>query len=522
MVTIEQLEKMREEMEKKYVEQVEKMREEMENLKKERRKEERKGKEKEETEFTIRIGENKEKGEKGNPGSEEDTSDTERERRREKKKIKEKDKRKRSSSSEEEDNEKEKSKKRRRKKKKKERIELPDVKEKDKPKEEDIRRYVQKVKEKIEAKEDIEDIRRDISSTLEGTAYDVYRTEVDKYRKKGGEIKKGSDLNQVLDKMLESYALNRGWIAKRREVMRQGQKEDETIMMWGNRVEQELKQTEEEGKMDDEVAQLMIVEAFIAGLKDEEVRIKMKVMEAKKELTMEKAKEKAEACRIELEVLEEEGRKRNRPKEEEGRSIAPVSGGYGGGYERDYRRNNENWEYGGIRNYEGGYGRREEQQRGRGRYGYERGGRGESYGRRGQQGNRGGSRNIGNRDDTCYNCHQQGHRSFECSNRVACNKCGRQGHKAVECLADVPCGVCGRPGHRTDDCWEKNKNANRGGRGRGGWRGRGGRGRGGYGQPRGGMEAERGREKVGGAEGDLDVKVQISNNKEGEPYECAL
>ena len=46
----------------------------------------------------------------------------------------------------------------------------------------------------------------------------------------------------------------------------------------------------------------------------------------------------------------------------------------------------------------------------------------------------------------CYNCHEVGHRAFQCKNEVKCGKCAEKGHARDACTQTVPkCATCGGP-----------------------------------------------------------------------------
>ena len=57
----------------------------------------------------------------------------------------------------------------------------------------------------------------------------------------------------------------------------------------------------------------------------------------------------------------------------------------------------------------------------------------------------------------CFNCHQLGHSSWECSREVVCNKCGETGHYKQNCPNPAVremcrCRACGQGGHIQRDC----------------------------------------------------------------------
>jgi hypothetical protein len=356
-------------------------------------------------------------------------------------------------------------------------IELPKMKG-DVVTEEAMRRFVLKVKEKIQGEEEFEDIRRDISSALVDAAYDMYGETI--RAKYGREIHNTRQLEAVMDEMLRKVTKKRGLLSKKMEVEKRGQQHTETMQMWGNYVSTEL------GRMD--APSYMIVDAFVNGIRMEKVQSKIKATIASEEggKTLEEAVE--EASKMELYY---ENRGKDTGEAKKGRSIAPVvemdaetckdvvrvgldllghrsirfneegrgeegRGGYQGGTRGGYQ-GNERGGYQGGRGYQRGSG---EYQRG-GR-GYQRGS-GE-YQRGGYQG--GGRGQGGTNRDECWNCGQAGHRSFECSVPPRCRRCDREGHKAVECTAPM-CDYCGRIGHVMSGCWDKNPELKSQGRGRG-------------------------------------------------------
>lgn len=57
----------------------------------------------------------------------------------------------------------------------------------------------------------------------------------------------------------------------------------------------------------------------------------------------------------------------------------------------------------------------------------------------------------------CFNCHQPGHSSWDCSREVVCNKCGEPGHYKKNCPDPevremYRCRACGQGGHIQRDC----------------------------------------------------------------------
>jgi len=99
-------------------------------------------------------------------------------------------------------------------------------------KEEEIRQFVEKVREKIAAKESIKKIRAEMASTLVGVSYSLYSTRVKKETKPN--TKEG--LERILRAMEEGITKDRGVIGRKKKILQVGQKEDEPIRIWGARV----------------------------------------------------------------------------------------------------------------------------------------------------------------------------------------------------------------------------------------------------------------------------------------------
>ena len=390
------------------------------------------------------------------------------------------------------------------------RIALPKIKG-DELNEGEIRRFVQKVREKVREKEQISDITRDMSSALMGRAYDIYAAYTNKKK-----IRTRKELEEVLQAMLESVTTKVGIIAKCKELEERGQGK-ESIKVWGTTVKRELAEYQE-------IAEYSRVETFVNGLAEERLKKKvlMKIGDEKKNWQMEEVVEVAirlakklkrvETARSKTEVESQKGTRGGEKKEEpivEGKTIAPIFKinidpamcreivRTGGGSEGDRRREQER-----------------SKERGRGPV------------------------PNSDRKDECWRCGQQGHRSFECTNEKICYTCGREGHVKADCSTSY-CDACNRYGHSKQQCWVANPSLKRGGRGgyrggRGGDRGRGGSDRGGRGNRGGGGgrggrgrgEAPGGVRTVAAVEGEEEGKVKVSisvgDNKDGGDYAMCI
>jgi hypothetical protein len=377
----------------------------------------------------------KEKGEKRKRSRKEKEKEQEREERRKEKEKRKEEKEKKISEEEstsgEEEKENEIKKKKAKKKEKKGRrgIELPRMKEKT-VEEGSMRTFIAKVKEKIASEEDFEDIRREISSALMGAAYDMYKNAIDARFGEYSNMKTVKDLEKILEDLSETVTTKKGLLAKKMEVEKRGQQPGETIQVWGNYVHTELRRSK--------APEYMIIDAFINGLANKEVREKMKATIAAKvdETTMQEAMKEAQTREIYY-ASKSDGEKR-----EAGRTVAPV-------IHMDAETCKDLVRVG-LR----GLGGRsvEYQPRGGGRGDTGNQIRGTPYQRnvpfRGMREERQENNNG------CWNCGQEGHRSFECSNPAACRNCGKPGHKAMDC-AIPKCRRCKRLGHTEQGCWNK-------------------------------------------------------------------
>jgi len=151
-------------------------------------------------------------------------------------------------------------------------------------KEEEIRQFVEKVHEKIAAKESIKKIRAEMASTLVRVSYSLYSTRVKKETKPN--TKEG--LERILQAMEEGITKDRGVIGRKKKILQVGQKEDKPIQIWGARLEQQLSDCKEAGIH-------TLIETFVEGLRDEEIKKEMRgKAAARKDLMMEKIMELAE------------------------------------------------------------------------------------------------------------------------------------------------------------------------------------------------------------------------------------
>ena len=150
-----------------------------------------------------------------------------------------------------------------------------------------MRRFVQKVQEKINGGEELNAICMDMSSALMNGAYDSYQGYLQEY---DGKITSTEQLKQLLEKMLAGVTVKKGITAKRTELEAGGQKEKETIKGWGSRVRTELKVLN--------AAEYTMTETFVKGIRDTRVRAKMRARMAVEEMTLTEAMEAASQQQI--------------------------------------------------------------------------------------------------------------------------------------------------------------------------------------------------------------------------------
>ena len=122
----------------------------------------------------------------------------------------------------------------------------------------------QKVQEKIDGKEPLYEIRNEMSSVLMNGAYDIYIGQVQKY---GGKVNTYEELEELLEGMLNGVTMKKGITAKKKELEKEGQKENKTVQVWGNRVRTEMQRIG--------AVEYTMAEVFITGLKDKKVQRKV-------------------------------------------------------------------------------------------------------------------------------------------------------------------------------------------------------------------------------------------------------
>ena len=95
---------------------------------------------------------------------------------------------------------------------------------------EDVRRFVEKAKEKIQGREDAKEIDVVISNALQNSTYNLY-SEAKKETK--GDLTK-EKLEHILNKVLARIEKEKAPVATMWDLEREGQKEGETIYLWAN------------------------------------------------------------------------------------------------------------------------------------------------------------------------------------------------------------------------------------------------------------------------------------------------
>jgi len=172
----------------------------------------------------------------------------------------------------------------------------------------DVKRFVEKAKEKIKGEEEAEEIDVAISNALQNSTYDLYSEA--KKEMKGDLTKK--NLKLILDKVLTRIEREKVSVATIWDLEKEGQKESETMYLWANRVRLILSK---KGITTD--AQWVIT--FIKGIRNRRVRDRMNEIVRKKDYTLEEIVNKAEG----VESVQE-GKEERKREETKTRTINPI------------------------------------------------------------------------------------------------------------------------------------------------------------------------------------------------------
>ena len=128
----------------------------------------------------------------------------------------------------------------------------------------DVRRFMEKAKEKIQGRKDAKEIDIAITNALQNSTYNLY-SEAKKETK--GDLTKEA-LEQILDKIMARNEREKAPLITMRNLEKEGQKEDETMYLWANRVRMVLS---EKGIR----TETQWVGTFVKGIRNRHVKEKM-------------------------------------------------------------------------------------------------------------------------------------------------------------------------------------------------------------------------------------------------------
>jgi len=172
----------------------------------------------------------------------------------------------------------------------------------------DVRRFVEKAKEKIRGREDAKEIDVAITNALQNSTYNLY-SEAKKEIK--GDLTKEA-LEQILDKIMARIEREKAPLITMWDLEKEGQKEDETMYLWANRVRMVLS---EKGIR----TETQWVGTFVKGIRNRRVKEKMNENVRKREYTLDEIVAKAEG----IESVQE-GKEERKREETKTRTINPI------------------------------------------------------------------------------------------------------------------------------------------------------------------------------------------------------